>query len=165
MASSATSSHLPVLAEPHAREAVAHELQSTMQELVDLSLIGKQLHWAVVGHTFRPVHQQLDELVASWRDLADVVAERAVALGYVPDGQARAVAAGSPLSPVAPDAIENHALVRAITDRVAQVSESARERMDRLAELDVVSQDVLIGVVRALEQQQWMLRAQLSDRA
>ena len=101
MASPATSSHLPALAEPHQREAIAHGLQSTMQELVDLSLIGKQLHWAVVGHAFRPVHEQLDELVASWRDLADVVAERAVALGYVPDGQARAVAAGSPLSPVA----------------------------------------------------------------
>ena len=72
MASPATSSHLPALAEPHAREAIAHELQSTMQELVDLSLIGKQLHWAVVGHAFRPVHEQLDELVASWRDLADV---------------------------------------------------------------------------------------------
>jgi starvation-inducible DNA-binding protein len=90
MASPATSSHLPALAEPHEREAIAHELQSTMQELVDLSLIGKQLHWAVVGHAFRPVHEQLDELVASWRDLADVVAERAVALGYVPDGRPRA---------------------------------------------------------------------------
>jgi starvation-inducible DNA-binding protein len=94
-----------------------------------------------------------------------VVAERAVALGYVPDGQARAVAAGSPLSPVAAEAIESHAVVRAITDRIAQVSESARERMDRIAERDAVSQDVLIDVVRGLEQQQWMLRAQLSDRA
>ena len=67
MASPATSSHLPALAEPHEREAIADELQSTMQELVDLSLIGKQLHWAVVGHAFRPVHAQLDELVASAR--------------------------------------------------------------------------------------------------
>ena len=165
MSSAATSSHLPALAVPHQREAIAHELQSTMQELVDLSLIGKQLHWAVVGHAFRPVHEQLDELVASWRDLADVVAERAVALGYVPDGQARAVAAGSPLSPVAAEATEFHALIRAITDRVAQVSETARERMDRIAERDAVSQDVLIDVVRTLEHQQWMLRAQLSDRA
>jgi starvation-inducible DNA-binding protein len=94
-----------------------------------------------------------------------VVAERAVALGYVPDGQARAVAPGSPLSPVAAEAIESRALIRAITDRVAQVSESARERTDRIAERDAVSQDVLIDVVRTLEHQQWMLRAQLSDRA
>jgi DNA-binding ferritin-like protein len=37
--------------------------------------------------------------------------------------------------------------------------------MDRIAERDAVSQDVLIDVVRTFEQQQWMLRAQLSDRA
>src|SRR4051812_8561166 len=91
--------------------------------------------------------------------------ERAVALGYVPEGQARAVTAGSPLSPVAAEATESHGVVRVITDRIAQVSETARERMDRVAERDAVSQDVLIDVVRALEHQQRMLRAQLSDRA
>jgi hypothetical protein len=37
--------------------------------------------------------------------------------------------------------------------------------LDRIAERDAVSQDVLIDVVRALEHQQRMLRAQLSDRA
>ena len=161
----ANSVQLPPLDNPNERAAVGAELQVVLQDLIDLSLIGKQLHWAVVGHAFRPVHEQLDELVASWRELSDVVAERAVALGSVPDGQARAVAAGSPLSPVAADAIESRAVVRAITDRIAQVSETARERMDRIAEIDAVSQDVLIDVVRALERQQWMLRAQLSDRA
>jgi starvation-inducible DNA-binding protein len=161
----ATSSHLPALAEPHARQAIARDLQATMQELVDLSLIGKQLHWAVVGPPFRPVHLELDELVDSWRDLADEVAERAVALGFVPDGQARAVAAESKLLPVPAEALDGHAVVRHITDRIAQVSESVRERMDRLAERDAVSQDVLIDVVRSLEKQQWMMRAQLSGRA
>src|SRR3954465_1755609 len=81
MASPATSSHLPALAAPHEREAIAHELRPTMQELVDLSLIGKQLHWAVVGHAFRPVHEHLDELVAPWRDLAAVAADAAAAPG------------------------------------------------------------------------------------
>jgi starvation-inducible DNA-binding protein len=160
----ATSSHLPALAEPHERQAIGVELQATMHELVDLSLIGKQLHWAVVGPTFRPLHHQLDELVASWRDLADVVAERAVALGYVPDGQVRTVAATSQLSAVAPEALDGHVVVREMTDRVAQISEKVRERMDRLGAIDAVSQDVLIDVVRTLEEQQWMLRAQLSGR-
>lgn len=162
MATLATSSHLPALAEPHARHAIGLELQATLHELLDLSLIGKQLHWGVVGPTFRPLHLQLDELVASWRELADVVAERAVALGYVPDGQVRAVAATSQLAAVAPEALDGHVVVREMTDRVAQISEKVRERMDRLADVDAVSQDVLIDVVRKLEEQQWMLRAQLS---
>jgi hypothetical protein len=34
-----------------------------------------------------------------------------------------------------------------------------------LPALDAVSQDVLIEVVRALEEQQWMLRAQFVERA
>ena len=88
-----------------------HDLEATLHELVDLSLIGKQLHWAVVGPLFRPLHLHLDELVDSWRELSDTVAERAVALGYVPDGQAQAVAAGSPLTPVAQGPVEDHAVI------------------------------------------------------
>ena len=37
----------------------------TRHDLVNLTLIGKQLHWAVVGQLFRPLHHQLDELVDS----------------------------------------------------------------------------------------------------
>jgi starvation-inducible DNA-binding protein len=165
MDSVATSSHLPALMEPHEREAVGHELEATLHDLVGLSLIGKQLHWAVVGQLFRSLHLQLDELVDSWRDLSDVVAERAVALGYVPDGQAQAVAAGAEIGPVARTSIEDHTVIRELTDRIAMVSELARTRMDRLGEIDVASQDVLTDVVRKLEDQQWMLRAQLSGRS
>jgi starvation-inducible DNA-binding protein len=165
MDSVATSSHLPALMEPHEREAIGHELEATLHALISLSLIGKQLHWAVVGQLFRPLHQQLDELVDSWRDLSDVVAERAVALGYVPDGQAQAVAAGAEVGPVGRTSIEDHTVVRELTDRIAKVTELARTRMDRLGEIDLASQDVLIEVVRKLEEQQWMLRAQLVGRS
>jgi starvation-inducible DNA-binding protein len=58
-----TTTHLPALAEPHQRKAVGHELEATLHELIELSLIGKQLHWAVVGPLFRPLHLHLDELV------------------------------------------------------------------------------------------------------
>ncbi|HEY3491870.1 MAG TPA: DNA starvation/stationary phase protection protein [Solirubrobacterales bacterium] len=149
----------------HEREGVGEELQATLHELVDLSLIGKQLHWAVVGPLFRPLHLQLDELVDSWRELSDTVAERAVALGFVPDGQAKAVAAGSQLAAVAPTALEDHLVVRELTHRIAEVSEQVRDRMNRLGDADLASQDVLIEVVRDLEKQQWMLRAQLGEHA
>jgi starvation-inducible DNA-binding protein len=52
-------------------------------------------------------------------------------------------------------------VVRELTHWIVEVSERARTRMNRLSELDAASQDVLIGVVRALENQQWMLRDQL----
>lgn len=165
MNSPATSTYLPPLEVNHEREGLGQELQTTLHELIDLSLIGKQLHWAVVGPLFRPLHLLLDELVDSWRELSDTVAERAVALGFVPDGQAKAVAAGSQLAAVAPTALEDHLVVRDLTHRVAEVSEQVRDRMNRLGDADLASQDVLIEVVRELEKQQWMLRAQLGEHA
>lgn len=152
--------HLPALG-AHEREEIGRELQATLLELVDLSLLGKQLHWSVVGPLFRPLHLYLDELIDSWRELADTVAERAVAVGFWPDGQADTVAAGSEVSRVEQGAIEDRHVLRELVKRVAEVDERTRERMDRLAELDSASEDVLVGVVRALEEQLWMIRAQL----
>ena len=163
MTSIATSTHLPPLG-AHVRDEVGGELQAALVELVDLSLIGKQLHWAVSGPLFRPLHLQLDELLDSWRELADTVAERAIALGFIPDGQAKAVA-GSDLDPIERKAQEDHVVIFELASRLTDVSARMRTRMDRLGELDLASQDVLIEVVRALEEQQWMLRAQLGTRA
>jgi starvation-inducible DNA-binding protein len=164
MATVAESTHLPPLG-AHQREEVGQELQATLVDLVDLSLIGKQLHWTVVGPNFRPLHLQLDELVDSWWALSDTVAERAVAIGFMPDGQAKAVETGSDLEPVERTALEDHIVVRELSRRVAEASERVRARMDRLGEIDLASQDVLIEVVRTLEEQQWMLRAQLGAAA
>jgi starvation-inducible DNA-binding protein len=165
MASVETSPYLPALRLPHEREGVGHELQAVLVELVDLSLTGKQLHWAVTGRLFTPLHVALDELVDSWRRLADTVAERALALGFVPDGQAQAVVAGSQLPPVAQGPIDGHVVVRELTRRVADVSERVRSRLEHVGEADLASQDVLIEVVRELERQQWVLRVQVGERA
>jgi starvation-inducible DNA-binding protein len=73
------------------------------------------------------------------------------------------VAAGTPLRAVHRGELEDHVVVRELTGRVAEVAELARERMDRLGELDAATQDVLIEVVRALEKQLWMIRAQFPD--
>jgi starvation-inducible DNA-binding protein len=55
-------------------------------------------------------------------------------------------------------------VVRELTHRLADVAERGRERMDRLGEIDAASQDVVIEVVRALEQQLWMVRAQFGHQ-
>ena len=159
MSPSATQAHLPAVGDD-VRRAVGGELQATLLELIDLSLWGKQLHWTVVGPLFRALHERLDELVGSWRDLADTVAERAVAIGYWPDAQAGAVAATHERRE-AEGAVEDRTVLRLLAARLTEVSARARERVDRLGELDPISQDVLIEVVRELEQQLWMSRAQL----
>ena len=103
---------------------------------------------------------QVDELVGAWRELADTVAERAVALGCWPDGQAGAVAETGTLEPVSPGALADREVVELLTSCLAEAVGRARSRMDSLGPLDLASQDLLIEVVRALEQQLWMVRAQ-----
>jgi starvation-inducible DNA-binding protein len=160
MASVAHDAHLPAL-EHHGRAEAGRELQATLVELVDLSLIGKQLHWNIFGRPFKPLHEHLDELVDSWRDLADTVAERAVALGVAPDGQAATVSAGSSITAVENGSLDTDTALRELLTRQANVAERIRVRMDRLGEIDLASQDVLTEVVRELEKQLWMLRASL----
>jgi len=152
--------HLPPLGS-HERAEVGNLLQEMLIELVDLSLLGKQLHWSVVGSHFRSLHLQLDELVDSWRELADTVAERAVAIGVFPDGRAATIAADSPIDGVERGPVEDGELVQLLSGRLAAVAERARERAARASELDAASEDVFIEVIRALEEQLWMVRAQL----
>jgi len=152
--------HLPALGH-HQRDEVGRELQATLVELVDLSLIGKQFHWNIFGRPFKPLHEHLDELVDSWRELSDTVAERAVVLGFAPDGQAAAINDGSEIAPVDSGVIDTDTATRELVQRLADVTERIRSRMDRLGEIDLASQDVLIETIRELEKQQWMLRASL----
>lgn len=152
--------HLPPLGE-HEREETGRVLQGTLVDLVDLALTGKQLHWNIVGPGFRELHLHLDELVDEWRELSDVVAERAIALGYPPDGRVPALAAQSELEPVEPGPTRVPDAVRQLAQRVAEVDARVRERTATLGEVDLASQDVLIETTRALEKQLWMIRSEL----
>jgi len=162
MTSIAQATHLPAL-DQHRRHEAGRELQATLVELVDLSLLGKQLHWNISGRPFKPLHEHLDELVDSWRELSDTVAERAVALGVSPDGQSGTIGADSGMAPIAVGPLDTDHALQALVPRVADAAERIRERMDRLANVDLVSQDVLVEVVRDLEKQLWMLRSSLPD--
>jgi starvation-inducible DNA-binding protein len=160
MSTAETQAHLPAIAE-HERKQAGHFLQSTLVELIALSLIGKQLHWNIAGHGFRDLHLQLDELVDEWHDMSDLVAERAVAIGHPADGRAPAVVEQSDLRPVEAGPIEVPKAIREVVDRLAEVDERVRDRIERLGEIDLVSQDVLIEVSRGLEKQLWMVRSEL----
>jgi starvation-inducible DNA-binding protein len=160
MASISQEMHLPAL-DHHRREEAGRELQATLIELIDLSLIGKQLHWNISGRPFKPLHEHLDQLVDSWRDLSDTVAERAVALGIAPDGQAATVSSTRGMAAVESGALDTDTALNELVPRLANVAERIRMRMDRLGEIDLASQDVLVEVIRELEKQLWMLRSSL----
>src|SRR5437879_616916 len=75
-----------------ARKVTGTALQESLVDLIDLHLLAKQAHWNLRGRNFRPIHLQLDEVVDLAREHADMVAERAVAIGVNPAGRSRTVA-------------------------------------------------------------------------
>jgi len=145
------------------REAIGVELQAILVTLTDLSLLGKQAHWNLVGPLFRPLHLQLDELVDQWRNAADEVAERAVALGYSVDGQVRTVAARTILTPLPEGQILDQDVIAAFTRLLTDAISDTRGRMDKLEDVDTVTADLLHSVVDGLEQNLWMIRVQASS--
>jgi starvation-inducible DNA-binding protein len=142
------------------KEVTGNVLQATLVDLVDLALIGKQAHWNVVGSNFRSVHLQLDELVNTARGYVDAVAERANAIGISPNGKAKTVVESSGL-PDYPDNWQNvESTVAAIVDILAQEIARLRKRIDETDKSDLVTQDLLIEITRALEEAHWMWQAQ-----
>jgi starvation-inducible DNA-binding protein len=142
------------------REAIGASLQDALVVLIDLSLAGKQAHWNVVGPNFRSMHLHLDEMIDSWREAADGVAERAVALGHPPDGRSGTVAADSQLEQLPEGTLLDRDVVGLFTRLLTDAIGTIRERMDRLEDVDTVTADLLHGVVKGLEENLWMLRAQ-----
>jgi starvation-inducible DNA-binding protein len=152
--------HHPTLRHPE-REALGTLLQSTLVVLSDLALTGKHAHWNVIGPHFRPLHQLLDEMISRWRDAADRIAERAVALGHYPDGRASTIAACElPQLDTGPQ--RDHELIKHLTEILTQAIARVRHDMERADEFDPVTGDLYHGVVADLEEQLWMIRAQLA---
>jgi starvation-inducible DNA-binding protein len=144
--------------------AVAGELQRMLIDLIDLALIGKQAHWNVEGRHFRSVHRELDDLVDAWRTLGDEVAERAVTIGAAPDGQAETIAGSTESAPLPPGVLGDQSVIDPLATRLAGVTARTRERIERTAGVDAVSEDLLIRIAGSLEKQLWLIRAQ-RDRA
>jgi starvation-inducible DNA-binding protein len=144
-------------------EEIGRHLQLTLVELIALSLAGKQLHWTAYGREFLSLHHHLDHVVDEWRELADVVAERAAAIGIAPDGSAAAVIELGDLQPLAPEFTEVGCAARRLYAQLREVAGRVRRRAELLGGLDLVSQDVLTGVTRKIEEQLWMMQAQLID--
>ncbi|HEY7024299.1 MAG TPA: DNA starvation/stationary phase protection protein [Candidatus Limnocylindrales bacterium] len=153
--------HVVASHQPDAAVDDAALLQSTLIELIDLSLMGKHAHWNVVGADFKPVHEFLDELVEEYRDWYDMVAERLTALGASPDGQCATVAATTHLPPLPGGPLADKAVLVQFSERVQSVAANVRLRAGALGDSDLASQDLLVEVLRGLDKQGWMLQAHL----
>ena len=161
MANSATTTYpITTVLDPEQQRIAGEALSATVVDLIDLSLIGKQAHWNVIGPRFRTVHLALDELVDTARDFTDAAAERATAIGVSPDGRARTVAESSNADTFPSGWQQDGDVVAAIVATLAAVIRRLREHIEASEKADPVTQDLLISIAARLEQLHWMWQAQ-----
>ncbi|GAA3684963.1 DNA starvation/stationary phase protection protein [Nocardioides ginsengisoli] len=146
-----------------AAQRVVELLQSRLDACTDLHLTLKHVHWNVVGPHFIAVHEMLDPQVEAVRGFADDLAERIATLGGSPQGTPGGLVDRRPW--------DDYAIGRATTqqhlaalDVVYQgVITSYRDAIKELDDLDLVTQDMLIGETEQLELFHWFIRAHLED--
>ncbi len=149
---------VPGLTEEQGAE-VARILQERLHVLNELALTLKHVHWNVVGRDFIAVHEMIDPQVEEVRGFVDETAERIATLGASPNG--------SPGAIVASRDWDDYPLGRAsTTEHLAQLDKTYidvladhRKAQAATAELDPVTEDMIIGQIKAMELFQWFVRA------
>ena len=135
-------------------------LQGSLTTLIDLSLNLKQAHWNVVGPNFRSVHLQLDEILITVRDATDEIAERIVTIGSAPDGRAGTVSADSVLDNFPTGFHQVDQTLNLVGDQMKSAIDQLRAAIEKMGDIDPISEDLLIGFSAQLEKHLWMVQAQ-----
>jgi starvation-inducible DNA-binding protein len=143
-----------------ASKELTDDLQAVLVDLIELSLQGKQAHWAVVGKNFRDLHLQLDEIIDAARTFSDDIAERLRALHGIPDGRSDTIAATTTL-PAFPNGEHDTAeVVDIVTERLDATVATIRKVHDQVDEEDPTTSDIFHAIIEKLEQFSWMVSAE-----
>src|SRR6187551_108086 len=142
---------------------VAELLQKALSRYNDLHLTLKHVHWNVVGPNFIGVHEMIDPQVELVRGYADEVAERIAALGASPLGTPGAIINDRTWDDYSVNRDTVLAHLAALDLVYNGIIEDTRKGIERLDDLDLVSQDLLIGHSGELEKFQWFVRAHLES--
>ncbi|BBX19670.1 DNA starvation/stationary phase protection protein [Mycolicibacterium duvalii] len=142
---------------------VAELLQKALSRYNDLHLTLKHVHWNVVGPNFIGVHEMIDPQVELVRGYADEAAERIAALGASPKGTPGAIESDRTWDDYSVNRDTAQAHLAALNLVYNGVIEDTRKSIERLGEIDPVSEDMLIGHAAELEKFQWFVRAHLEN--
>ncbi|AZZ80298.1 MULTISPECIES: Dps family protein [Gordonia] len=144
-------------------DEVAGILQERLSALNDLHLTLKHIHWNVVGANFIGVHEMIDPQVELVRGYADTVAERIATLGSSPKGTAKAIETDRSWSDYSIGRDTAQAHLGALDLVYEGFITSHRDAIEKIGEIDPITEDVLIGQTAELEKFQWFVRAHLES--
>ena len=146
------------------RARVVRILNQHLADLFDLQSQVKQAHWNVKGSDFWQLHKLFDEVAERAAEWVDELAERVTALGGYATGTVRMAAASSTLPEFPTDITDGMAYVRALVERVAAFTNSAREAIDETDKLgDADTADLFTEISRCADKYLYFLEAHLQD--
>ncbi len=140
-----------------------HQLNETLQvrlaALLDLGLTLKHVHWNVVGPNFISVHEMLDDFVEKVRPMADETAERIRTLGGVPCGTPQKIIDSRHWDDYDIGRHMSATHLVALEAVYEGVIGDHRKAMAQAADVDPVTEDMLIGQIAELELMQWFVHS------
>ena len=137
-------------------------LNQHLADSFDLMSQVKQAHWNVKGSDFWQLHKLFDEVAERAAEWVDEFAERVTALGGYATGTVRMSAASSSLPEFPTEITDSMDYVRAVAERLAAFTNSAREAIDQTDELgDAGTADLFTEVCRCADQYLYFLEAHL----
>ena len=144
------------------RHALIELLNARLVDTIDLQTQAKFAHWNVKGHNFYQLHLLFDSIAEHLEEGIDLVAERITALGGRANGTVRQAAAHSSLKEYDLNALNGMEHVRVLADRLASLSNSAREAIDRSDDLgDKGTSDLFTEIVRTADKDLYFLESHL----
>lgn len=140
-------------------------LNSCLASAVDLSLQAKHAHWNVRGPEFVSFHELFDDIAGRFRHFADVMAERATALGGVAEGTTRLVSKNSHVTEYDLGAVTTQEHVEALAERMSLYARDLKEAALTASRFgDVATEDIFIEQLRGLDLDTWFLDASRSPQ-
>jgi starvation-inducible DNA-binding protein len=148
--------------EAETARGVARFLTPIVIDLEALAINGKQAHWHVRGLNFIAVHELIDDVVDHAREVADLAAERVVALGQPLDARIETVAKNNTLPPMAEGFQRSEDIIATLVDAFDAALDTVRKAVEGLEDIDPNSQDVATEIERGLVQDRWFLVAHIA---
>ena len=148
---------------PEARRSeVVRLLNDRLADVLDLHLQAKQAHWNVKGPDFFQLHELFDKVAETAEDHADLIAERAAALGGSVEGTTQVVGKKTTLPPYPLNLSAGRDHVDALSTGLAAFAKLARQAIDRSNELgDADTADLFTEVSRETDKHLWFVEAHL----
>lgn len=149
---------------PDVRGEMIEVLNQQLADTFDLYSQTKQAHWNVKGTQFYPLHELFDKLAKELESYADLIAERATALGGLAQGTVRLSAANSQLAEFPLNETGSMPTVEALAERYAALGTSTRQAIETANDQgDLDTADLFTEVSRGLDKALWFLEAHLQE--